>query len=124
MQLGTVLEHFDAVGAYRDEIAAFSFDTGSDYTNLFPVDATVDILNMGSVTSPGEMIDLIAGSEEATSCFAERLSQYTFGDNGSVAGCEADTLTENLKASGGDMRAAILSLITSAKFQQRIAGDQ
>lgn len=129
---GFAMENFDELGKYRDKDAA----------GAIVISGTVKIDNKDvKITSPLELSEAIAGSSQGMECFARQTFRYTLGrpeyasvpivggvqaeDKTTVSQldkCQIQGLTESMKESGGDLKAAILDLVGNPAFRLRLAG--
>jgi hypothetical protein len=112
--IGLGFEHYDAVGAWRDQ------DGGK------PVDAT-GIVNGVSFSAPftgvPQLAAQLAGSPEVQACITKHWFRFAYGreetdlDQGVL-----DSLRTRLEASGGDLKDLLLSLTQSDAFLHRGTG--
>jgi hypothetical protein len=111
--LGFTLEHFDAVGRYRD------VDRGK------PVDATGEYLARSgeSVELNGsrELALFLAGSRETSTAFAQQMFQHLVQQSPSAYGpATLDSLTNSFVESGYHIRKlAVAAMVTAARNGQQ-----
>ncbi len=109
--IGLGFEHYDAVGAYRDQ------DGGS------AVDATGQILIARSdVTGPFdgavELANKLANSSEVADCVASQWFRFSLGRIESTDdACSMVSIRDGFKASGGNVRSLLAKIATSAAFR-------
>lgn len=109
--LGFGFEHFDALGAWRD-----------NWENGIPVDATGSI-EAGDFDGATELIELVGRQDEVQACYATRWFEYSVGrpvDAQDV--CTLQTLHERFEASDGDLRALLVDLAMTDAFLYREVG--
>lgn len=112
--LGQVFESIDAVGRLRShDEAGNQVDTNSELT-FTDVD--------GPVSSPVELVERLAQSDEVRACFTKQLFRYAYGRQETKAdGCSQERLLEDFVASGYSLRGAISALTRTDAFLYRVA---
>jgi hypothetical protein len=113
---GFALEHYDAVGAYRDE------DNGS------PVDAVVTLVDTdvpGEVDGGIELSERLAASQQVADCAVSRWFRYARG-RGVESGdtCAVQRARQAFATSGGNIVDLMVTLVTSEEFRRRPAGEE
>ena len=110
--VGFSFEHFDGIGAWRD-----SWSSG------IPVDATGSLEDpAGDFDGYAEMIALVASSERARGCYAQRWFEYAVGrPAGPGDACSLDQLATRFEASGGDIRSLLVDITLTDAFLYRTA---
>lgn len=113
--IGFAFESYDAVGAYRTKD-----DAGN---NIDPSGEIVELKSDGRFSNAGEMADVLAKSTEVRSCMSTQWFRFALGREPDDAdACTQDRVQAALSAGKGDIREAILSLVTSDSF--RLNGGQ
>jgi hypothetical protein len=116
--IGLGLEHFDAVGKYRDN------------DEFGPIDASGQLPSPdGSTATPFDgaapLADMLATDPRTLTCAVEKLLTYTLGRQ---FGPDQDSLKETLAAKaltdGGSLRSAIEAVVVADVFRQRRAAAQ
>jgi hypothetical protein len=103
--IGFALENFDPVGQYRTQ------------ENGVTIDATSTVPGLGPVSGPVELVQKIASSEEAQTCFASHWMDFGYGrtmgagDECTVAGVDA-----SFKSSGYNVKQLLLALTQTDAF--------
>jgi cytochrome c553 len=112
--IGLSFEHFGAVGEWRDT-----------WANGHPVDASGSLPeDMGDVAGDlegaADLAALLATSERARSCYAQRWFEYAVGRPAETAdACTLRTLSERFDASGGDIRQLVVDVTLTDAFLWR-----
>jgi len=110
--LGFTLEHYDIVGRWRtvDEFGE-------------KVDATADLVSTdvdGPVDGAVELGARLAGSSQVRACASKQWLRFAIGRTESEPdSCSAAALGQAFEDSGGDVRALVLSIVTSDTFRLR-----
>ena len=113
--IGFAFESYDAVGAYRTKD-----DAGND---IDPSGEIVEINSNGEFSNAGEMADVLANSTELRSCMSTQWFRFAIGhDPDDADACTNQKVQAAFSAGKGDIREAILSLVTSDSF--RLIGGQ
>ena len=110
--IGFSFENYDGVGAWRDA-----------WSSGIPVDATGSLEEpTGDFDGYGEMIALVASSERARACYAQRWFEYAVGrPAGPGDACSLRTLADRFEASGGDIRSLLVDISLTDAFLYRTA---
>lgn len=110
--IGFSFENFDGIGAWRDH-----WETG------IAVDATGSLDEpAGDFDGYGEMIALVASSERARACYAQRWFEYALGrPAGPGDACSLRMLADRFEASGGDIRSLLVDITLTDAFLYRTA---
>jgi hypothetical protein len=108
---GLALENYDAVGAWREQ------------ENGAVIDASGSLdLGRGpqAFAGPGELVDLVAGSDQARDCYALQWFRAALGRLEMPEDeCSLRYLQDQLAKSGGDLRALLLALVETDAFLYR-----
>jgi hypothetical protein len=108
---GFGFEHYDAIGAYRDE------DHGQ------PVDAVVSLVGTDIAADVDGAIELsqrLAESQQVQSCAVSRWYRYAVGRGlGGADACALEPLQASFEASGGIFVELVVSIATSPEFRNR-----
>ncbi len=113
--LGTPFEGFDAVGRARtqDEVGHAVATTGE---LTFSQDAALN----GKVASGLELMQKLGQSAEVRNCFATQLYRFSAGRKEEAGDrCSQYTMQQRFEASGGDVKALLLSLTQLDDFDHR-----
>jgi hypothetical protein len=115
--IGFAMDHFDAVGRFRELDGAHTLDTTG--TLLGPGDAH------GSFTDNIALAGLLAKSQAMRGCMVEHWFHYAYGrGEGPKDACSMTTLQSGFEASGGNVKTLLLDLIQTPAFLYRVArGD-
>lgn len=107
-QIGFGLEHFDAMGAYRDRDGAHM------------VDATGQLPSGESFANHSELIDLLAGKADFPHCFTEKMLTYATG-RGMVRKdmCAVRTLSEANRPAEFRFEDMVWQVVNSHFFRTR-----
>jgi hypothetical protein len=107
--IGFSFENFDALGAWRE--------TWEDGT---PIDATGTLEEGESWSDAHGMLDVLASSERARECYAQRWFEYAVGRPARLAdACTLTLVQERFVASGGDIRGLIADIASSDAMRFR-----
>lgn len=108
---GFGFEHYDAVGAYRDE------DNGQ------PVDAVVTLTGTdvgGEVNGAIELSERLAQSEQVHQCVVSRWYRYAVGRGVEARdSCALEPLEQRFSNSGGNFVELLVDIATSPEFRHR-----
>ena len=108
---GFGLEHYDAVGAYRDT------DNGQ------PVDAVVELVDTdvaGEVDGGIELSEALANSQQVADCAVSRWFRYARGRGLEAEDqCTLTRLNERFAASGGNIVDLMVDIVSSPEFRHR-----
>jgi hypothetical protein len=112
---GYALENFDHVGRWRDQ------------ENGVTIDASGALTLDGSgaeFTGPFDLIDQIAASEQAQSCYATQWYRYAAGRAETEDDrCAIEQVEETFAASGGDLRELLVAITATDAFRYRTGGS-
>ncbi len=109
--VGFGFEHYDALGAYRDQDGGLPVDArgelrGTDIDG--PFDGAIDLSHK------------LAGSAQVHHCTVTQTFRYAFGrDVLADDACTLDELRADFLDHGGDLRALLLSIVRSDAFRTR-----
>ena len=110
--IGFGLEHYDAIGRFRE------------LDGEHPVDASGDIVRSegidGTFVGAGELQQLLAGAYEVESCYAKLWTEYSLGaelDEELV--CVGEQLRDQFIANGGTLNQLVRALVRSPHFVMR-----
>jgi len=105
--IGFAFEHFDPTGAFRTQ------------DNSKPVDATGEVVGIGSFDGAAELATLIAGDSRLPGCMVDNVYTQSLGfvpDDGQVPALEA--VTETFSSDGLRMKQMLVELTSSPIFRQ------
>jgi hypothetical protein len=110
--IGFALEGYDLIGKLRaSDEAGNKIDTSGELT---ATDVT------GTFTGPKEMAEKLASSGQVRECLSGQWFRYALARNPSNDdGCSLLSVQTTLKTADGDVRKAVLSLVTSDSFRYR-----
>ncbi len=115
--IGFGLEHYDAIGRYRD------------FDGEHPVDATGEIVRSkainGTFDGVAELQEILAGGEEVQACYAQLWTEYSLGAelDGELA-CVEEELLEQFMTSGGQLDVLVSALVRSDHFVIRSGSSE
>ncbi|NUO52026.1 MAG: DUF1592 domain-containing protein [Polyangiaceae bacterium] len=112
---GYALENFDAIGAWRDT------DNGEpvDATGTFPLDGA-----QASVSGPVDMIQQVAQSDAAGSCYLTQWYRYGFARQETEADvCTIEVLNERFAEVGYDVKELLVAFTLTKTFRFRIGEE-
>lgn len=131
--LGFALENFDVSGIFR------TVDQGE--TIAIKQKLELDKKEV-PVTSPQGLSEAIAGSKQGLECFARQTFRYTLGRmeyskriilgasskhedtvQSKLDQCQIESTTLALQKNGGDLKSAIIELVSSPAFRTRLIGQ-
>jgi hypothetical protein len=126
--VGFGLEHFDAIGRWRDTQYVVTYRTGEERdkrrnpieANL-PIDSTAQVTGIAGATfsSPGELGRILASNEECRKCVVKQLFRYAFARPETAAdGPLIDEALRKFEASGFRFRELMLALVLSDEFRK------
>lgn len=116
--LGFAFEVYDWTGAYRPTENGTTIDTSADLTQILGAD-------YGTVADAPELLDVIAGSDDARDCYARHWFRYTMGrvEDGSGADeCALEQISSAFAEADGDVRELLVAIATSDAFLYRTQG--
>ena len=110
--IGLGLEHYDAIGRYRDVDAGQIIDA----TGVLPTGEAFD----GGL----EMVELLAGSEDFISCAASKTLTYALGREPGISDIPyIDQIVTELQASDMTLEELLVAVVKSDTFRMR-RGEQ
>jgi hypothetical protein len=110
--LGFGFEHYDGIGRWRDTEAGKPVDASGEILSTDDIDGEFD----GAV----ELAERLASSEQVRTCLAEQWFAFGFGRApGDDDACSFDTMYEAFEGSDHDIRALLLSMVTTDSFRYR-----
>ncbi|MEM9454259.1 MAG: DUF1592 domain-containing protein [Myxococcota bacterium] len=113
--VGFGFEHFDPVGAWRDEDAGHSIDATGQMRGLESL--SDDVQDFSTIP---ELASIVAGSESAPACFATHYFRYTHGRlETSDDECALENLARRFSEAEHDVVALIVSTLTAPEFMVR-----
>ena len=113
--IGFALESYDAVGAYRTKD-----DAGN---SIDPSGEVVGLASNGRFSNAAEMADLLSRSPEVRTCMSTQWFRFAVGRAPEDAdACTQEQVSKAFLEGKGDVKQAILSLVTSDSF--RMNGGQ
>lgn len=131
--LGFALENFDVSGVFR------TVDQGEkiDINQKLEIDKK-DV----AIKSPQALSEAIAGSKQGLECFVRQSFRYTLGrmeyspriilgasskhddtTQSKLDQCQIDKTTAALQKNGGDLKSAIIEMVSSPAFRTRLIGQ-
>jgi len=119
--LGFPFENYDAVGQYRATERWTDPSTNTTYDT--PIDASGAVPGVaGSAKNAVELVQLLATSTEAESCFASHWIRFAYGRSLTDAdGCNQQTIGNAFKDAGYNVRQLLLAITQSDGFLYRPA---
>jgi len=119
--LGFATEGFDALGRFRTAQRLFDAagaETGTKAVNTTAVPQVV-IGDRTMISTPAELMSLVAASGKAEACIARNFFRYTYGRwEGTADGCALEASRQAL-ANGGSLRDLAAAAVKSAQFKRR-----
>lgn len=116
--IGFGFNAYDELGRYRTELDGQSIDSSGEVIAAFPGGAE------GTFEGATELAQLLAGSEEVEHCMAVQWSRFATGRlDTKTDECAMDELALQVTETGGDLRALVRSVASSAWFRSRAATD-
>ena len=110
--LGFPLDGFDTSGRPRAMWDGFPIDTAGQIFGS----ATID----GPVATPQELIRRLAAAPEVHDCFVLQLYRYVHGRSPTQEDtCYLERLQQSFRASGGDVRALLVDMVTGPEAYER-----
>jgi hypothetical protein len=111
--LGYGLEAFDALGRYRPEENGFPIDTSGSLVGLGDA--------VGAFRDGPEMMAIIAASETAAECYAEKWFQFALGRarRQDVDRTTFDEIFDRFRSSGFDLQALLVAISEAEAFTTR-----
>ena len=113
--VGFGFEHYDAIGRWRDTEAGQPVDASGELVGTDDINGEFD----GAI----ELSERLASSEQVRTCLAEQWFAFGFGRApADDDACSFDAMVEAFEASDHDIRALLLSMVTTDSFRyHRIA---
>lgn len=112
--IGFAFENFDGIGRYRTT------------DQMRPVDANAELVGTdvdGPFTGALELARRVARSEQVSACVVTNWFRFTHGrEETPQDACVLDTLKEQMKATGGDLKRLIVALTQSQLFLNKTGG--
>jgi Protein of unknown function (DUF1588)/Protein of unknown function (DUF1592)/Protein of unknown function (DUF1585)/Protein of unknown function (DUF1595)/Protein of unknown function (DUF1587) len=114
--MGNAFEHYDAIGAYREQ------------ENGVPVDSSGALVGTQSSDAPVanavELSKLLAASPDVHACFVRQAYRFTVGRREAEAdSCAIADYTASFDAKNSDLRELMLALVSSPESLQRVASQ-
>ena len=113
--IGLAFESYDAIGRFRDT------------ENGAPIDTSGEIAigdAQGAFETPAELIDIVARSEQAQSCYATQALRFALGRRETTAdACSLEALQRRFVESGGDIRELMVAITQTEAFLYRPATE-
>lgn len=110
--VGFGFEHFDPIGRWRDDENGLSIDASG-------VLSAVDGKDHPFSTLP-ELATVLSTSATAEACFVKQTYRFATGAGDSPdTACAVDEMAKRFQASGGDMRALLVDVVSTAAFMGR-----
>jgi hypothetical protein len=108
--IGFALENFDPIGQYRTQ------------ENNVTIDATSTVPGLGPVSGPVDLVQKIAGAEEAQNSFASHWTDFGYGRTlGTDDQCTQMAVNASFKKSGYNVKQLLLALTQTDAFLYRAA---
>src|SRR4029078_8261469 len=120
--LGFATEAFDALGRFRT--AQRLFDASGAETGTKPVDTmSVPQVVYGeqtAISTPAELMSLMAASGKVEACLARNFFRYTYGrwEDTTTDGCALEDARKQL-AHSGSIQALAAAAVKTAQFKRR-----
>ena len=114
--IGFGLEHYDAIGRYRELDGEHPVDASGEIVRSQAID--------GAFEGAGQLQEALANGDEVQACYAQLWMEYSLG--GELDGeleCIGEELREEFIASGGRLDALVGALVRSPHFVIR-GGDE
>jgi hypothetical protein len=110
--IGFAFEHYDAVGAYRDQDSGLPVDSTGELTGTLDSD--------GPFNGAVELGQKLSQSAQVQACVAKQWTRYALGSTlTAVDTCAVKEATDRLAATGGDLQEALTALVASDSFRTR-----
>jgi hypothetical protein len=120
--LGFATEGFDSLGRVRQDQKLF--DEVGAVVMAKPIDTyvvpRVNLDDQTAISTPNELMQLMADSGKAEGCFARNFFRFTFArwENDKVDGCALESIRKEL-ADGGTLTDALKAVVLSPAFKRR-----
>lgn len=110
--LGFALEHYDAIGAWRDT-----------YSDGLPIDATGSLDDpAGSFDGLPELIAVLDSERHLRDCYVQQTLAWSLGRRiGAGDACTQATLADRFDWTGGDLRDLLVHAVSTDAFRMRLA---
>ncbi len=120
--LGFPTEGFDSLGRFRTAQRLFDaagVETGTKPVNTMSV-PQVTYGDQTAVTTPAELMSLMAGSGKVEACLARNFFRYTYGrwEDTTIDGCALEDARKTL-ANGGTIADLAAAAVKTAQFKRR-----
>lgn len=115
--IGFAFENYDGLGVYRSQENGIAVDATGTLTGHGDAD--------GAFNNALELVDRMAASKDVHECVTKQLFRYVMGRMETDG--DEETLSQSLleaETKGMDLRAAMLSIVNSDPFRQRLSGEQ
>ena len=110
------IEHFDPVGAWREQDAGQPVDASAQLNGLEEL-GDGQVVPFGSVPELGA---ILAGTQAAPDCFARHYFRFTHGRLETEADdCALQTLTEHFAEAEHDIVSLVIATLTAPEFRYR-----
>ena len=126
--VGFGLEHFDAIGRWRDQQYVVTYRNGEDRDKRrnpieasLPIDSNAQVTGItgASFSSPKELGQILAGNDECRKCVVKQLFRYAFARPETAAdGPLIDEAARRFEDSGFKFRELMLALVLSDEFRK------
>lgn len=114
--LGFGFEHFDPIGAWRDQDAGRAIDASAELRDVEQLGAGTQ----ARFDSLPALARLLAGSDAARGCFARQYYRFARGVLDSPEDvCARDQIQARFRDSGGDLQRLMLAVVLSPDFVLR-----
>ncbi|MCA9649684.1 MAG: DUF1592 domain-containing protein [Myxococcales bacterium] len=114
--VGFGFEHFDPVGAWREQDAGQPVDASAQLNGLEEL-GDGQVVPFGSVPELGA---ILAGTQAAPDCFARHYFRFTHGRLETEADdCALQTLTEHFAEAEHDIVSLVIATLTAPEFRYR-----
>ncbi len=114
--IGFGLEHFDAIGRYREKDGQHDIDASGSLFGTEDVDGDFD--------GAGGLSERLAQSAEVRRCYGKQWLRFGLGRKEGVSDrCTVESLSEQL-ASGAGLNDLLMSVVTSDAFRYGQGGEQ
>ncbi|WP_437588518.1 DUF1592 domain-containing protein [Sorangium sp. So ce1000] len=112
--VGFAFENYDAVGLFR---------TTENGVTIDPRGTVPETL--GDVSGPIDLVQKLADSEEAQSCFAKRWSEFAYGLTLKTGDrCTTEAVTTAFEASGYNVKQLLIELTQTDAFHYLASGEE
>lgn len=125
--LGLALEHFDALGLYRDVERARPAWRNFEAVPERPIDVSGQLLTGEQFQSLDELIEILVSTRKRDlyRCLTEKMMTYALGRGIEYTDAPTiDVIVDRVDADGGSMRTLVKEIIKSRPFQYRRGAGQ